>query len=201
MSSKPGRKRAKGDFRGIKLSNKTHRSSTDPDALLCRKSKANPTLPSYRGHVLMDNRHALIVDCKVTQATGAHKIPAVAEKLGHLAAYEATLGISLFTTDDSMGVPTVQFAHFIGALLGALFGRKALSTGTVGRATTSMRGIGRAAREKEDIATFLRSLEGDRRPVARPRIPPVGRSPRCQRRRSWRRGIASGGTFPRPSIS
>lgn len=28
---------------------------------------------------------------KVTQATGAHKIPAVAEKLGHLAAYEATL--------------------------------------------------------------------------------------------------------------
>ncbi len=25
-------------------------------------------MPSYRGHVLMDNRHALIVDCKVTQA-------------------------------------------------------------------------------------------------------------------------------------
>jgi hypothetical protein len=28
---KSGQKRAKGDFRGIKLSNKTHRSSTDPD--------------------------------------------------------------------------------------------------------------------------------------------------------------------------
>ena len=67
---KPGKNRAKGDFRGIKLSNKTHRSSVDPDALLCRKSKAHPALPSYRGHVLMDNRHALIVDCKVTQATG-----------------------------------------------------------------------------------------------------------------------------------
>ncbi|CAK6688276.1 hypothetical protein IFHNHDMJ_00370 [Synechococcus sp. CBW1107] len=59
---KPGKKRAKGDFRGIKLSNKTHRSSVDPDALLCRKSNAHPALPSYRGHVLMDNRHALIVD-------------------------------------------------------------------------------------------------------------------------------------------
>jgi hypothetical protein len=67
---KPGKKRAKGDFRGIKLSNKTHRSSVDPDALLCRKSKAHPALPSYRGQVLMDNRHALIVECKVTQATG-----------------------------------------------------------------------------------------------------------------------------------
>jgi hypothetical protein len=43
---KPGKKRAKGDFRGIKLSNKTHRSSVDPDALLCRKSKAHPALPS-----------------------------------------------------------------------------------------------------------------------------------------------------------
>ena len=45
---------------GIKLSNKTHRSGVDPDALLCRKSKAHPALPSYRGHVLMDNRHALM---------------------------------------------------------------------------------------------------------------------------------------------
>jgi hypothetical protein len=50
---KDGKKRAKGDFRGIKLSNKTHRSGVDPGALLCRKSKAHPALPSYRGHVLM----------------------------------------------------------------------------------------------------------------------------------------------------
>ena len=67
---KAGKKRAKGDFRVIKLSNKTHRSVSDPDALLARKSNAHPAQPSYRGHVLMDNRHALIVDCKVTQASG-----------------------------------------------------------------------------------------------------------------------------------
>ena len=54
----------------IKLSNKTHRSIVDPDALLARKSNAHPAQPSYREHLLMDNRHALIVDCKVTQATG-----------------------------------------------------------------------------------------------------------------------------------
>jgi len=46
---KPGKKRAKGDIRGIKLGNKSHRSSVDPDALLCRKSNAHPALPSYRG--------------------------------------------------------------------------------------------------------------------------------------------------------
>ena len=67
---KEGKKRAKGDFRGIKLSNETHRSSTDPEALLARKSNAHPAQLSYRGHVLMENRHDLIVDCQVTQATG-----------------------------------------------------------------------------------------------------------------------------------
>ncbi len=48
-----------------------NRCSIDPDALLCRKFKAYPALPSYGGveHVLMDDRHALIVDCRVTQAT------------------------------------------------------------------------------------------------------------------------------------
>ena len=74
-----GKKRAKADFRGIKLSNDTHRSSTDPEAhrsstdpeaLLARKSNAHPAQLSYRGHVLIDNRHPLIVDCKFTQATG-----------------------------------------------------------------------------------------------------------------------------------
>jgi transposase len=67
---KGGTKRAKGDFRGVKLSNETHRSSIDPEALLARKSKAHPAQLSYRGHVLMDNRLDLVVDCKVSQADG-----------------------------------------------------------------------------------------------------------------------------------
>jgi hypothetical protein len=35
---KTGKKPAIDDFRGIKLSSKTHRSSIDPDALVARKS-------------------------------------------------------------------------------------------------------------------------------------------------------------------
>jgi len=58
------------------------------------------------------------------------------------------------------GQQKVQAAISIGAtVLGAMFGRKALSTGTIGRATTSMRGFGRAAREKEDIGRALQEVE------------------------------------------
>ena len=67
---KEGKKRVKGDFRGIKLSNDSHRSTTYPEALLARKSNAHPAQLSYRGHVLMENRHDLVVDCRVTLADG-----------------------------------------------------------------------------------------------------------------------------------
>ncbi|MFM7674471.1 MAG: IS5 family transposase [Synechococcus sp.] len=67
---KAGRTRAKGDFRGVRLSNRTHRSGTDPGALLARNSTVHPALPSYRAHMLMENRHDLVVDCRVTPADG-----------------------------------------------------------------------------------------------------------------------------------
>ncbi|HUD70718.1 MAG TPA: hypothetical protein VMQ62_02045, partial [Dongiaceae bacterium] len=48
---------------------------------------------------------------------------------------------------------SVQTAISVGAtVLGALFGRRSMSAGTVGRATTAMRGASRAAREHADIA-------------------------------------------------
>lgn len=53
----------------------------------------------------------------------------------------------------------MQTAISVGAtVLGALLGRKVASVGTVGRATTAMRGAGRAAREKDDIARAKRDL-------------------------------------------
>ncbi len=86
-------KRAKGDFRGIKLSTESHRSGTDTEALLCRKSKADPALLSYRGHVLMDKLHALIVDCHVTQATDTReRDTAKAMASDHLRACKKTIG-------------------------------------------------------------------------------------------------------------
>jgi hypothetical protein len=37
-AAKDGKIRAKGDFHGVNLINKTHRSTTDPETLLARKS-------------------------------------------------------------------------------------------------------------------------------------------------------------------
>jgi len=46
----------------------------------------------------------------------------------------------------------LQTAISVGAtLVGALFGRKSLSTSTIGRATTAARGVGRTMKESEDI--------------------------------------------------
>ena len=48
-------------------------------------------------------------------------------------------------------------------MLGALFGRKAASVGTVGRAGTTLRGAGRIAREKGDIARAKAGVEAQAR--------------------------------------
>jgi IS5 family transposase len=58
------------DFHGEQRRNATHQSTTDPQALLARKGKGKESKLSYAGHVLMENRHGLAVNCRVTQATG-----------------------------------------------------------------------------------------------------------------------------------
>jgi transposase len=65
----PGRN-GERDFHGEKRSNETHASTTDPDARLYRKGPGQPAKLAYLGHVLMENRHALVVDTRLSLATG-----------------------------------------------------------------------------------------------------------------------------------
>jgi hypothetical protein len=59
---------------------------------------------------------------------------------------------------------SVQTAISLGAtVLGALFGRKMTSTRTLGSATTAARGVGRAAREREDVASAREDEEALKR--------------------------------------
>ncbi|MCB1875140.1 MAG: IS5 family transposase [Chromatiales bacterium] len=58
------------DFRGKRRKRDTHESKTDKDALLYTKSKGQTAKLSYLGHLLMENRHGLVVDTRVTQTTG-----------------------------------------------------------------------------------------------------------------------------------
>jgi hypothetical protein len=65
-----GGRNAEIDFRGEKRSNATHASTTDPDALLYRKSPRTGAKLCYMGHVLMENRHGLVVDTETTRVSG-----------------------------------------------------------------------------------------------------------------------------------
>src|SRR6185436_16637407 len=54
----------------------------------------------------------------------------------------------------------VQTAISFGTtLLGALFGRKAVSVSTLGRATTAARGVGRSMKEQQDIGRAGETVE------------------------------------------
>ena len=58
------------DFRGEKLSNQTHESTTDPEARLMRKGKGKEAKLVFMAHALMDNRHGLVSDFRLTEADG-----------------------------------------------------------------------------------------------------------------------------------
>jgi transposase len=59
------------NFRGEKRSNKTHRSTTDPDTRLARKNHHGPAVLGYQATVLTENRHGLIVQTDV-RSPGHH---------------------------------------------------------------------------------------------------------------------------------
>jgi len=63
------------DCHGQQRTNDTHVSRTDPEAQLARKGKGQETRLCYAGHVLMEDRHGLILDVDVSHATGCDARP------------------------------------------------------------------------------------------------------------------------------
>lgn len=72
------------DFRGKSRKNDTHESSTDPDARLYRKGHGQESKLCYLGHVVIENRHGLVVDCEVTHADGYGERDAGRELMGRI---------------------------------------------------------------------------------------------------------------------
>ena len=58
------------NFRGQRRSNATHRSLTDPEARLARKSQGQESRLAHGWHVLMENRNGLVIDVAVSEANG-----------------------------------------------------------------------------------------------------------------------------------
>lgn len=75
----PGGRNAEVDFYGQKRSNATHALTTDPDALLYRKSPGTGARLCYMGHVLMKNSNGLVVDTVTTRVSGHAERLAVLE--------------------------------------------------------------------------------------------------------------------------
>ena len=69
------------DFKKEKRKNATHRSTTDPDSRMFKKSEGTEAKLRYMGHVLMENRNGLAVSARLTQATGTAERDACLEML------------------------------------------------------------------------------------------------------------------------
>ena len=69
------------NYRKEKRCNQTHQSLTDPEARLYKKSSGAEARLAYVGHLLTENRNGLVVDVRVTQATGKAEREAAVEML------------------------------------------------------------------------------------------------------------------------
>lgn len=74
------------NFRGESRRNDTHQSTTDPEARLARKGMGQEAKLTFMGHVLMENRNGLVVQTRLTQATGKAEREAAGEMIEEQAA-------------------------------------------------------------------------------------------------------------------
>ena len=66
----PKGRNVEAKWHGQKRSNNTHASTTDPEAMLYRKSNNTAATLCYAGHLLIEHRNGLITDADLTKATG-----------------------------------------------------------------------------------------------------------------------------------
>ena len=90
-------------FHGERRSNRTHCSTTDPDAMVARKSGGTGAVLAYRGHLLIENRNGLVVSTLTTRAYGS------AERDAALLMAEALPGTNRVTLGADKGYDAHDF--------------------------------------------------------------------------------------------
>ena len=98
------------NFHGERRSNDTHASTTDPEARLARKGKAQEAKLCYTGHVLMENRNGLAVAGCVIPASGH------AERAAALALLGERQGRARVTLGADKGYDTRDFVAAVRLL-------------------------------------------------------------------------------------
>ena len=98
------------DFRGERRTNATHASTTDPEARLYKKAAGQEATLCFLGHVLMENRHGLVVNTRLTTATGT------AEREAALALLDTRPTTGRITLGGDKNYDTHQFVQDLRAL-------------------------------------------------------------------------------------
>jgi len=98
-----GGRNSEVDFKGQQRKNDTHQSTTDPEARLLKKGKGKEAKLCFMGHALMENRSGLIVDSRLTQATGT------AERSAALEMIEDVPGTQQITLGADRGYDVASF--------------------------------------------------------------------------------------------
>lgn len=99
----PAGKNPDRDFRGKKLVNETHASTTDPEARLYRKSSTHEAKLSFAAHILTENRHGLVMVSKVTEADGFAERTAAAAMLTKVAPRKRRITVAADKNYDTKG--------------------------------------------------------------------------------------------------
>lgn len=95
VSSEPKEPQPRGGWKGhgVKYSNQTHRSTSDPDARLYRKGKGKESKLSYLVHDLIDTKSRVILSRKVSEAHSSAERRVCIEMLDEVLAKQDVLGL------------------------------------------------------------------------------------------------------------
>jgi transposase len=99
----PSGKNPDRDFKGEKLANDTHASSTDPEAKLYRKSLNQEPRLSFAAHLLTENLNGLVVMSSVTQADGFAERETAKAMIGQIAPRKRRVTIAADKNYDTLG--------------------------------------------------------------------------------------------------
>lgn len=155
------------DFRGQRRTNDTHASTTDEQAKLRRKGPGKEAKLSYGGHALMENRHGLCVDLRVSSA-----LETETEAAKQMLARQAKKRVRPTTLGADKGYHCKDFvAHLrkkkISPHIAQIEGRK---TPGLDARTTRHVGYGISQRKRkrvEEIFGWMKAYGGLRRTLAR----------------------------------
>ncbi|WP_218096401.1 transposase, partial [Paenibacillus solanacearum] len=105
--SKPGlgEQAVHEDFRGKSFSNQTHRSTSDPDSRLYKKSAGQEAYPRYLVHDLIDVRSGVVLDRRASQASGKAEREVSLQQLAGMRFRHPALCIQTLSADKAYGTP------------------------------------------------------------------------------------------------